>query len=120
MCRYAQIFCDEEIGFDALSCITEQDLVEMGVRLGSRRKILSLRPVNGTSTPEFNRGLTHCVAACTASSVGTRAPLLDAGDASESGAGLFRSRFRLVGNSIRGSAGEVCAFFFFVPLCLSC
>ena len=39
--RYAEVFADNEIDLDALPHINEEDLKEMGVALGARRKLLA-------------------------------------------------------------------------------
>ncbi|MEE8247429.1 MAG: hypothetical protein V3S87_09225, partial [Alphaproteobacteria bacterium] len=39
--RYADAFADNEIDLGALPHITEEDLKEMGVALGARRKMLA-------------------------------------------------------------------------------
>ncbi len=39
--RYADVFAENEIDFDALPYVTEEDLKEIGIALGARRKLLA-------------------------------------------------------------------------------
>ncbi len=39
--RYADMFAENEIDFDALPHVTEEDLKEIGIALGARRKLLA-------------------------------------------------------------------------------
>jgi predicted ATPase/class 3 adenylate cyclase len=58
--RYAEAFADNEIDLDALPFITEKDLSEIGVALGSRRKLLAaiaeLGDSGGTATEDEKSG----------------------------------------------------------------
>ena len=50
--RYAEAFADNEIDLHALSYITEEDLKEIGVALGARRKLLAaITEFGGTVEP---------------------------------------------------------------------
>ena len=39
--RYTDVFAENEIDFDALPHVTEEDLKEIGIALGARRKLLA-------------------------------------------------------------------------------
>jgi hypothetical protein len=39
--RYTGVFAENEIDFDALPHVTEEDLKEIGIALGARRKLLA-------------------------------------------------------------------------------
>ena len=39
--KYAKVFAENEIDFDALPHVTEEDLKEIGVASGARRKLLA-------------------------------------------------------------------------------
>ena len=40
--RYTDVFAENEIDFDALPHVTEEDLKEIGIALGARRKLLAV------------------------------------------------------------------------------
>lgn len=39
--RYASVFAENEVDLDALRLLSEQDLIELGLPLGPRRKLLA-------------------------------------------------------------------------------
>ena len=50
--RYAEAFSDNEIDLQALPHITEEDLKEIGVALGARRKLLAaIAELGGSDAP---------------------------------------------------------------------
>ena len=58
--RYADAFGENEIDLDALPYITEDDLKDIGIALGARRKLLAaiveLKPVAGQASEEAAAG----------------------------------------------------------------
>ena len=52
MSEYAQRFAENDIDFSVLSDLTDQDLKELGVSLGHRRKMLrAIAELNGRECP---------------------------------------------------------------------
>ena len=51
--RYAQAFAENEIDFGALEYITEDDLKDIGVALGARRKLLAAIAVHRVAADDF-------------------------------------------------------------------
>ena len=49
--RYVDAFAENEVNLDALPHLTEDDLKEMGVALGPRRKLLAAITMVGLSGP---------------------------------------------------------------------
>eukprot|EP00698_Gefionella_okellyi_P004781 TRINITY_DN14427_c0_g1_i1.p1 TRINITY_DN14427_c0_g1~~TRINITY_DN14427_c0_g1_i1.p1 ORF type:complete len:1145 (+),score=222.29 TRINITY_DN14427_c0_g1_i1:29-3463(+) len=79
LAKYAMRFREEEIDFSTLAYLTEDDLIRMEMRIGGRRKILALRPIKESH-----------LAASSAEQMA-----------------LYRGRYRLKGEPIRGHSGEV-------------
>ena len=53
--KYAELFAENEIDWDALAYVTDEDLKDIGVALGARRKLLAaiatLTGEEGTAAP---------------------------------------------------------------------
>ena len=52
--RYAPVFAENEVDLDALRLLAEQDLQQLGLPLGPRKKLLNaIAVLNGAETPQF-------------------------------------------------------------------
>ena len=79
MSEYAQRFAENRIDFSVLRDLTDQDLKDLGIVLGDRRKML--RAIVQTSAERASLGGSRCFtgstfAACCTSTASTIAPLL--------------------------------------------